>query len=220
MRNGLNQHPPMIGVPALRDAIAAKLAALYGHRYDAASEITVTAGATQAILTAVLAIVHPGDEVIVLDPCYDSYDPNITLAGGCAVHVPLTPRTFRPDFDAIGAALTPRTRAIIVNTPHNPSATVWSSRGTGSAPSRSCGAWRCWERPWSTCARRPTLASRSRSRWSACAGLMPTRRRPRWPSGSNDSNEPGPVARLPRLHPVPSADADGRPIPGTRADKA
>ncbi|TMH33537.1 MAG: pyridoxal phosphate-dependent aminotransferase [Betaproteobacteria bacterium] len=127
MRNGLNQYPPMIGVPALRDAIAAKLAALYGHRYDAASEITVTAGATQAILTAVLAIVHPGDEVIVLDPCYDSYDPNITLAGGCAVHVPLTPRTFRPDFDAIGAALTPRTRAIIVNTPHNPSATVWSA---------------------------------------------------------------------------------------------
>jgi methionine aminotransferase len=127
MRNGLNQYPPMIGVPALRDAIAAKLAALYGHRYDAASEITVTAGATQAILTAVLAIVHPGDEVIVLDPCYDSYDPNITLAGGRAVHVPLTPRTFRPDFDAIGTALTTRTRAIIVNTPHNPSATVWSA---------------------------------------------------------------------------------------------
>jgi len=127
MRHGLNQYPPMIGVPALGEAIAAKLAALYGHHYDAAGEITVTAGATQAILTAVLAIVHPGDEVIVLDPCYDSYDPNITLAGGRPVHVPLTLGTFRPDFAAIGAALTPRTRAIIVNTPHNPSATVWSA---------------------------------------------------------------------------------------------
>ncbi len=127
MRSGLNQYPPMTGVPALREAIAEKLAALYGHRYDAASEITVTAGATQAILTAVLAIVHPGDEVIVLDPCYDSYEPNIVLAGGRAVHVPLTPRTFRPDFAAIAAALSPRTRAIIVNTPHNPSATIWSA---------------------------------------------------------------------------------------------
>jgi len=75
----------------------------------------------------VLAIVHPGDEVIVLDPCYDSYEPNITLAGGRAVHVPLTPGSFRPDFERIGAALSPRTRAIIVNTPHNPSATVWSA---------------------------------------------------------------------------------------------
>jgi methionine aminotransferase len=127
MRAGLNQYPPMTGVPALREAIAEKLATLYGHRYDAASEITVTAGATQAILTAILAIVHPGDEVIVLDPCYDSYEPNIVLAGGRAVHVPLTPRTFRPDFAAISAALSPRTRAIVVNTPHNPSATIWSA---------------------------------------------------------------------------------------------
>jgi methionine aminotransferase len=110
----------------LREAIAAKIEALYGHRYDAGSEITVTAGATQAIITAILAIVHPGDEVIVLDPCYDSYVPNIELAGGRAVHVPLTPGSFRPDFERIAAALSPRTRAIIVNTPHNPSATVWS----------------------------------------------------------------------------------------------
>ncbi|NRF69861.1 pyridoxal phosphate-dependent aminotransferase [Aquincola sp. S2] len=125
MREGLNQYPPMIGVPALRDGIAAKIAALYHHRYDAGSEITITAGATQAILTAVLAITGPGDEVIVLDPCYDSYVPNIELAGGVAVRVPLTEGSFRPDFAAIGAALTPRTRAIIVNTPHNPSGTVW-----------------------------------------------------------------------------------------------
>jgi methionine aminotransferase len=127
MRRGLNQYPPMTGVPALREAVAAKIATLYGHAYDAGNEITITAGATQAILTAILAIVHPGDEVIVLDPCYDSYEPNIVLAGGRAVHVPLTPRSFRPDFERIGAALSPRTRAIIVNTPHNPSATVWSA---------------------------------------------------------------------------------------------
>jgi methionine aminotransferase len=127
MRAGLNQYPPMTGVPVLREAVAAKIAAMYGHQYDAGSEITITAGATQAIITIILAIVHPGDEVIVLDPCYDSYEPNIELAGGTPVHVPLTPGTFEPDFALIAAALTPRTRAIIVNTPHNPSATVWSA---------------------------------------------------------------------------------------------
>src|SRR4051812_20518178 len=89
MRRGLNQYPPMPGVPALREAIAAKLSALYGHAYDPGAEITITAGATQGILTALLAVVHPGDEVIVLDPCYDSYEPNIVLAGGTPVHVPL-----------------------------------------------------------------------------------------------------------------------------------
>ena len=128
MRQGLNQYPPMPGLPVLREAIAAKLQALYGRPYRAADEITVTAGATQAILTAILAIVHAGDEVIVLEPCYDSYGPNITLAGGTVVRVPLTPGSFRPDFDKIAAALTPRTRAIIINTPHNPSATVWSEQ--------------------------------------------------------------------------------------------
>jgi methionine aminotransferase len=126
MREGLNQYPPMAGVPVLREAVAAKVEALYGHRYDPGSEITVTAGATQAILTAILCAVHPGDEVIVLEPCYDSYAPNIELAGGRIVRVPLTPRTFRPDFERIAAALTPRTRMIIVNSPHNPSATVWT----------------------------------------------------------------------------------------------
>ena len=126
MNTGLNQYPPMAGVPALREAVAAKIEALYGHRYDPGSEITITAGATQAIITAVLCCVHPGDEVIVLEPCYDSYVPNIELAGGKVVRVPLTPRTFRPDFGAIAAALTPRTRAILVNSPHNPSATVWT----------------------------------------------------------------------------------------------
>jgi len=128
MREGLNQYPPMAGVPALREAVARKVEAIYGTRYDAGSEITITAGATQAILTAVLCCVHPGDEVIVLEPCYDSYVPNIELAGGRVVRVPLTPRTFRPDFAAIAAALTPRTRAIIINSPHNPSATVWTAQ--------------------------------------------------------------------------------------------
>lgn len=126
MRKGFNQYPPMAGVAALREAIAAKIDRLYGHVYDPGTEITVTAGATQAILTAILAVVHPGDEVIVLDPCYDSYDPNIVLAGGRAVHVPLTPSTFEPDFERITAALTPRTRAIVINTPHNPTSTAWS----------------------------------------------------------------------------------------------
>lgn len=126
MVKGLNQYPPMTGVPVLREAIATKIEAMYGRRYDANTEITVTAGATQAIITAILAVVRPGDEVIVLEPCYDSYVPNIELAGGTVVRVPLTPGTFRPDFGKIAAAITPRTRAILVNSPHNPSATVWS----------------------------------------------------------------------------------------------
>ena len=126
MSRGLNQYPPMPGVPVLREAVAAKLQQLHDRAYNPNTEITVTAGATQAILSAVLAIVHPGDEVIVLDPCYDSYVPNIELAGGVPVRVPLTPGTFRPDFDKIAAAISPRTRAIIVNSPHNPSATVWT----------------------------------------------------------------------------------------------
>jgi methionine aminotransferase len=128
MKQGLNQYPPMTGVPALRDAITRKIIALHAHAYDPAAEVTVTAGATQAILTAILAIVHADDEVIVLEPCYDSYVPNIELAGGVAVRVPLTPGTFRPDFDKIGAAITPKTRAIVINSPHNPSGTVWTEQ--------------------------------------------------------------------------------------------
>jgi methionine transaminase len=126
MHEGHNQYPPMAGVLALRQQVAAKLQALYGRSYDPGSEITITAGATQAILTAVLACVHPGDEVVVLEPCYDSYAPNIELAGGVVVRVPLTPGTFRPDFARIAQALTPKTRLLIINSPHNPSATVWT----------------------------------------------------------------------------------------------
>ena len=126
MQTGHNQYPPMPGVPALRQAVAAKMQALYGLACDPATEVTVTAGATQAIFTALLAVVHPGDEVIVLEPCYDSYVPNIELAGGVAVRVPLAPGSFRPDFGRIAAAITPRTRALIINSPHNPSGMVWS----------------------------------------------------------------------------------------------
>ncbi len=126
MQRGLNQYPPMPGVPVLREAISSKLLKLHGQRYDPNSEVTVTAGATQAIITVILAVVHPGDEVIVLEPCYDSYVPNIELAGGKVVRVPLRPGSFRPDFDKISAAITPKTRAILINSPHNPSATVWT----------------------------------------------------------------------------------------------
>ena len=130
MAKGLNQYPPMPGVPALRQAISNKLLKLHGRSYEMNTEITVTAGATQAIITIMLAVVHPGDEVIVLEPCYDSYVPNIELAGGVVVRVPLGsssgPGTFRPNFDKIGAAITSRTRAILINSPHNPSATIWT----------------------------------------------------------------------------------------------
>ncbi|MFM9990229.1 MAG: pyridoxal phosphate-dependent aminotransferase [Burkholderiaceae bacterium] len=125
MREGLNQYPSMLGVLELRKAISEKVERLYGKKYDTNFEITVTAGATQAIINAVLAIVHPGDEVIVLEPCYDSYIPNIELAGGKVVRVPLTPGTFRPDFSKISAAINSKTKAILINSPHNPSATVW-----------------------------------------------------------------------------------------------
>ncbi len=126
MREGHNQYPPMAGVPALREALADKIAQLYGCRYDPAEEITITAGATQALLTALLAIVHPGDEVIALTPAYDSYAPAVALAGGRLREVPLDAE-LRPDFAAIAAAIGPRTRALIVNTPHNPSGRVWSA---------------------------------------------------------------------------------------------
>ena len=127
MKAGHNQYPPMAGVPALRAAVADKIVRLGGRAYDPDSEITITAGATQGLLSAVLALVHPGDEVVVLEPCYDSYAPAVALAGGRVVRVALTPGTWRPDFDALARALTQRTRMVIVNTPHNPSGTVWTA---------------------------------------------------------------------------------------------
>jgi len=141
MRAGHNQYAPMAGVPALREAIAAKVAALYGASYDPETEITVTAGATQALFTAVAALVHPGDEVIVFEPVYDSYVPSIELAGGVVKRARLSAPDYRPDWAAVRALVSPKTRMIMINTPHNPSGTVWSAddmralcdlvRGTG-----------------------------------------------------------------------------------------
>ena len=121
MHAGHNQYAPMSGIPALRRAIAAKTEACYGWRPDADAEITVTSGATEAIFDVVHAVVRAGDEVIVLDPCYDCYEPAIELAGATAVHVALDPATFAPDWDAVRRAITPRTRLLMVNSPHNPS---------------------------------------------------------------------------------------------------
>ncbi len=125
MCEGLNQYPPMPGVLPLREAVAQKIKTLYGRHYDAQSEITITAGATQALITIMLAVVHPGDEVIVLEPCYDCYVPNVEMAGGVVVRVPLRPGTFKPDFDKIQAAITSKTCAILINSPHNPSGIIW-----------------------------------------------------------------------------------------------
>ncbi|MGB6055544.1 MAG: pyridoxal phosphate-dependent aminotransferase [Burkholderiaceae bacterium] len=126
MKSGLNQYPPMTGVPALRQAIAAKIARLYHHDYDADAEITVTAGATQGILTAILCAVHPGDEVIVIEPAYDSYLPAITLAGGHAVPVQMDvgPDGYTVPWARVAAAVGPKTRLIIVNSPHNPTGSI------------------------------------------------------------------------------------------------
>jgi len=126
MRAGQNQYPPMAGVAPLRDAIAAKIATLYGHSYDAAAEITVTAGATQGIITAILCAVHPGDEVIVIEPAYDSYLPSIRLAGGVPVTVQmrLGEAGYSVPWDKVAAAVTPRTRMIMMNTPHNPTGSI------------------------------------------------------------------------------------------------
>ncbi|NLG58906.1 MAG: pyridoxal phosphate-dependent aminotransferase [Gammaproteobacteria bacterium] len=121
MRQGHNQYAPMTGIPALREAIAEKVQRVYGVAVDPGAEITVTSGATEAIFNAIHAVVRAGEEVIVLDPAYDCYDPAVALAGARAVHVPLDPRNFALDWDRIRAAVTPRTRMLVINTPHNPS---------------------------------------------------------------------------------------------------
>ncbi|UOV10109.1 pyridoxal phosphate-dependent aminotransferase [Pseudoxanthomonas sp. F37] len=125
MRAGHNQYAPMTGVPPLRQAIAEKVLRCYGRQVDPDTEITVTSGATEALFNAIHAVVRPGEEVIVLDPAYDSYEPAIDLAGARAVHVPLDPRTFAVDWDRVRAAVTPKTRLLIVNSPHNPSGAMF-----------------------------------------------------------------------------------------------
>jgi methionine transaminase len=124
MREGRNQYAPMQGVLPLREAIAAKYEALYGRRYDPESEITVTSGGTEAIFDAVAAVVHPGDEVIVLEPCYDSYVPAAVLNGGVPKVVPLMTGSYAIDWDAIRRAVTSRTRLLMINSPHNPAGSV------------------------------------------------------------------------------------------------
>lgn len=126
MRDGKNQYAAMTGIDSLREAIAATIKASYGVTADPGTEITVTSGATEAIFDAVMAVIGPGDEAIVLDPSYDCYEPAIDLAGGTCVHVPLRPGDFSVDWDRLTAAVTTRTRLIIINSPHNPSGTIWS----------------------------------------------------------------------------------------------
>jgi methionine aminotransferase len=127
MRAGHNQYPLMPGVMALREAIAAKVLRLYGRGYDAETEVTVTTGATQAIFTTIQALAHPGDEVIVFEPAYDSYIPSVRLAGATPVALPLAFPGYRIDWAAVRAAITPRTRMIVVNTPNNPGTSVLSA---------------------------------------------------------------------------------------------
>jgi methionine aminotransferase len=124
MRAGHNQYAPMAGLPALGEAIARDVARRHGVAVDPALEVTITLGATEGIFSAIAALVGPGDEVLVFDPAYDSYDPAVRVAGAACVHVPLAPPGFRYDWDRVRAAITKRTRLIIVNTPHNPACTV------------------------------------------------------------------------------------------------
>ena len=124
MRAGHNQYAPMEGLPELRERIALKLSACYGLDADPESEITVTLGATEAIFSAIQAAIGPGDEAIAFDPAYDSYEPAVRLAGGRCVRVPLSPPDFRYDWDRVRAALSERTRLVLLNTPANPACTV------------------------------------------------------------------------------------------------
>jgi methionine aminotransferase len=125
---GHNQYAPMIGVPELREQIAAKLGTSYGRVPDPEAEITITLGATEAIFSAVLALVHPGDEVVLFDPSYDSYEPAVILAGGKPIRIPLMPPKFTIDWQRVKDAVTAKTRLVMINTPHNPVATVLSAR--------------------------------------------------------------------------------------------
>ena len=124
MLAGRNQYPPMAGLPELRQAIVDKVATLYGPRFDVESEVTVTAGATQAIFTAIAAFVRPGDEVIVFEPVYDSYVPAIETVGGTAVHAQLHFPDYAPDWSQVRGLISDRTRMIIVNSPHNPTGSL------------------------------------------------------------------------------------------------
>ena len=143
MRAGHNQYAPMSGIAPLRDAIAGKTERCYGWRPDMDTEVTVTSGASEAIFDAIAAVVRAGDEVIVLDPCYDCYEPAIDLAGARAVHVPLDPVTFAPDWDKVAAAISPRTRMLMINSPHNPSGAMLTAKDMHAVAAllRDTGIW-------------------------------------------------------------------------------
>jgi methionine aminotransferase len=141
MRAGYNQYAPMAGIPALREALRDKIARLAGARYDAEDEVTVMGSASEGLYASISALVHPGDEVIYFEPAFDSYAPIVRLQGGLPLAIKLSQPGFRVDWDEVAAALSPRTRMIIINTPHNPTATVFGAgdiarltaltRGTG-----------------------------------------------------------------------------------------
>ncbi len=124
MREGHNQYAPMPGVPVLREALASKIERLYGRRYDPGTEITVTSGATEALFATLTALVHPGDEVLLFQPAYDSYVPAIHLSGGTPVFVTLRPPDYHIDWDMVRRVITPRTRVIVINSPHNPTGMI------------------------------------------------------------------------------------------------
>ena len=126
INHGHNQYAPVTGVPELREQIAAKVLDLYGCRIDPDMQVTVTPGATEAIYCAVTATIHPGDEVIVFDPAYDTYDPCVSLNGGVTRHIPLSYPDFRIDWQRVADTINERTRLIILNTPHNPSGAMWT----------------------------------------------------------------------------------------------
>ncbi|HVL67944.1 MAG TPA: methionine aminotransferase [Vicinamibacterales bacterium] len=128
MRDGRNQYAPMQGVPALRQAIASKYEVFHGRRYDPETEVTVTSGGTEALFDAIMAVTQPGDEALVLEPCYDSYVPAIELSGARPVVVSLRLPDYSIDWDAVRAATTPRTRVLVINSPHNPSGAILTRR--------------------------------------------------------------------------------------------
>ena len=127
LTNGHNQYPPMAGIEPLREGIANKVEQLYGRAIDPETEVTVTSGATEALFCAVTAVIQRGDEAIVFDPCYDSYEPAVTLAGGSCRHIALLAPQFRIDWDQVADAIGPKTRLIMTNTPHNPTGAVWDA---------------------------------------------------------------------------------------------
>jgi methionine aminotransferase len=195
MEQGHNQYAPMAGLAALREQIARKLQRCYAVAVDPETEITVTVGATEALFSSIQALVGAGDEVIIFDPAYDSYDPAVRLAGARCVHLPLAPPHFRPDWERVRAALTARTRLIIINSPHNPACSclrIWTSWRRCCAavsawcwPMKSMSTWcltaprmpRCWATLNCARAALPFTPSARPCIPPGCASAMPWRRR-------------------------------------------